>query len=299
MKKITIYDVAKQSGVSLATVSRVINGSEAVKEDTRQKVEEAIAVLGYRPNSIAQGLASQKTTTIGLIIPEASFTYTGQILNGVLDVAKIYNYNIIIHTITDGISTVEEIIDMVIKSRVDGVIIYSDKIEAEDMEALNKYNIPVVTIGNKNVSDKTCAVYVDIEKAIFELSSKYLVDGIKHKSMYSERNSINSTRYRIAAEAGLAYKLYIKDDYDIECAYLEAGATKVMAASTNKKAKKLAWVHCDLLKAMDNPEAFAEKTKAYYEKYDKVVCVSENVKNSFMKLIWKIFICNCVFISKF
>lgn len=113
---------------------------------------------------------------------------------------------------------------------------------------------------------------------------KYLVKGIKHKFMYSERNSINNMRYRLEAETGLAYKLHIKDDYDIECAYLEAGATKTISASTNKKAKKIAWMHCDLLKAMDNPEAFAEKTKPYYAKFDKVACVSENVKNSFVKL---------------
>lgn len=113
---------------------------------------------------------------------------------------------------------------------------------------------------------------------------KYLVKGIKYKSMYSERNSLNNMRYRFEAETGLAYRLHVKGDYDIECAYLEMGATKVMSASTNKKAKKIAWVHCDLMKAMHNPGTFAEKTKAYYEKYDKVVCVSENVKNSFVKL---------------
>lgn len=113
---------------------------------------------------------------------------------------------------------------------------------------------------------------------------KYLVKGIKHKSMYSVRNSVNLKRYRFEAEMGLAYKLHIKDDYDIECAYLEAGATKVMAASTNKKAKKLAWVHCNLKKAAGDPEVFAEKTKPYYAKFDKVICVSENVRASFVEL---------------
>lgn len=54
MKRITIYDVAKEAYVSLATVSRVINGSEVVREDTRIKVQEAIEKLGYKPNAIAQ-----------------------------------------------------------------------------------------------------------------------------------------------------------------------------------------------------------------------------------------------------
>ena len=84
MKRITIYDVAKEADVSLATVSRVINGSEVVREDTRIKVQEAIEKLGYKPNAIAQGLALSKTTTIGLIVPEASYFYTGQIINGLM-----------------------------------------------------------------------------------------------------------------------------------------------------------------------------------------------------------------------
>lgn len=113
---------------------------------------------------------------------------------------------------------------------------------------------------------------------------KYLVKGVKYKSMYSKHNSINNMRYRFEAETGLAYKLHIKDNYDIECAYLEAGATKIMAASTNKEAKKLAWVHCDLQKAMSNPAAFAEKTKPYYAKFDKAICVSQNVRDSFAEL---------------
>ena len=73
MKRITIYDVAKEADVSLATVSRVINGSEVVREDTRIKVQEAIEKLGYKPNAIAHGHALQKTTTIAIVMPEASF----------------------------------------------------------------------------------------------------------------------------------------------------------------------------------------------------------------------------------
>ena len=113
---------------------------------------------------------------------------------------------------------------------------------------------------------------------------KYLVKGIKHKSMYAERSEFNQYRYRFEAATGLAYRLHIRGDYDIECAYLECGATKIMAASTNAKAVKLAWVHCDLQKAMADPKAFAEQTKPYYTKFDKVLCVSENVRKSFVEL---------------
>ena len=115
-------------------------------------------------------------------------------------------------------------------------------------------------------------------------ASKYLNPGIRYKSMYASESRANRLRYRAEAESGLAYRLHIRDDYDVECAYLEMGSTKVMAASTNKKAKKLAWVHCDLSKAIDDPKAYVEKTAPWYAKFDQVVCVSQVVKEQFDKL---------------
>ena len=115
-------------------------------------------------------------------------------------------------------------------------------------------------------------------------AKKYLVPGIRYKSMYSSESKANHLRYRAEAESGLAYRLHIKDDYDIECAYLEMGPTKVLASSTNKKAKKLAWVHCDLSKAVADPKVYAEKTAPWYAKFDQIVCVSQSVKEQFDKL---------------
>ena len=115
-------------------------------------------------------------------------------------------------------------------------------------------------------------------------ASKYLAPGIRYKSMYASESRANHLRYRAEAESGLAYRLHIRDDYDIECAYLEMGPTKVLAASTNKKAKKLAWVHCDLTKAVDDPQAYAAKTAPWYAKFDQVVCVSQSVKERFDEL---------------
>ncbi len=197
MKRVTIYDVAKEAGVSLATVSRVINGSNVVKEPTKERVQAAIEKLGYKPNAIAQGLALQKTTTIGLVVPEASFTYTGQIINGLIDVAKIYNYNIMLHTITAGITDINDVIEDIIKSRVDGVVIYNDKLNTAEMQELNNYNIPIVIIGNRVKSDNVSCVYVDIEKAIFELTMKYLEEGRKEIAILEDRKNPCATQQMI------------------------------------------------------------------------------------------------------
>ena len=88
---------------------------------------------------------------------------------------------------------------------------------------------------------------------------------------------------RLCAELKWLYPLYIRDDYDIEVAYLECGPTKILAHSTNKKARKIAWVHCDLA-IKEGMASQAEKMKEYYRHYDKVICVSENVRDSFRRM---------------
>jgi len=189
MKRVTIYSVAHEAGVSLATVSRVINGSPVVREDTRLRVQEAIAKLEYKPNAIAQGLALQKTTSIALVVPESSFIYTGKIINGLLNVAKIYKYNIILHTSTAGINEMNEIIENIIKSRVDGVIIYNDHLKPAELTTLTNYNVPIVYIGNRMSGDSICSVFVDIQKAVYDLVKSYLEKGIDDIAIVQDRKN--------------------------------------------------------------------------------------------------------------
>lgn len=199
MKRVTIYDVAKEAGVSLATVSRVINGLEIVREETRVKVEDAINKLGYKPNAIAQGLALKKSTTIALLIPEASFVYTGQIINGLIDVAKIYKYNIMLHTMTEGIVDIKDVIDDIIKSRVDGVIIYNDKLMEDELIELKKYEFPIVIIGNKFSDQQISSVYVDIEKAMYELTMNKLEEDSKNRvAVIQDRKNDYTTKQMVA-----------------------------------------------------------------------------------------------------
>lgn len=225
MKRVTIYDVAKEAKVSLATVSRVINGLEIVREDTRLRVNEAIEKLGYKPNAIAQGLALQKTTTIALVVPEASFSYTGQIINGLLDVAKIYKYNIILHTVSEGIVEIGEIIDTIIKSRVDGVVIYNDKLIYDELKALTNYQFPIVLIGNKMSTNNICSVYVDLEKAVYELVSEYLDKGKGDIAIVQDRKNKYMIEQLIKGATtaferrGLVFEQYIEIPQEYRSSY--------------------------------------------------------------------------------
>ena len=96
---ITIYDVAREAGVSMATVSRVVNGNKNVKENTRKKVLEVIDRLDYRPNAVARGLASKKTTTVGVVIPNIANSYFSILAKGIDDIAAMYKYNIFLRQV--------------------------------------------------------------------------------------------------------------------------------------------------------------------------------------------------------
>ena len=226
MKRITIYDVAKEADVSLATVSRVINGSEVVREDTRMKVQEAIEKLGYKPNAIAQGLALQKTTTIALIVPEASFFYTGQIINGLIDVAKIYKYNIILHTTTEGISEMNDIIETIIKSHVDGVVIFNDKLNQDELNTLTRYQVPIVVIGNRMSDETIGSVYVDYAKLIYDFASGYLERGITDIALVEDRKNLAMIKQlreglnKAFADHGLSFDNYIAIPKEYRSSYL-------------------------------------------------------------------------------
>ena len=118
-------------------------------------------------------------------------------------------------------------------------------------------------------------------------AGKYLAPGIRYKAINRCKTKLGQKLFsywvRLCAELNWIYPLYIRDDYDIEVAYLECGPTKFLAGSTNKKAKKLAWVHCDL-KKRENMASQADALKKYYQAYDRVICVSETAKQSYLSL---------------
>jgi len=117
-----------------------------------------------------------------------------------------------------------------------------------------------------------------------ENPEKYLNKNIRYKYIYPYYSKLNNYKYRLSILLKTIYSIHIKDNYDIEVAYLECGATKVISTSTNKKAKKIAWVHCDLSKKISNINEFKKKSVNWYKKFDKVVCVSRDVENSFKSI---------------
>lgn len=115
-------------------------------------------------------------------------------------------------------------------------------------------------------------------------ADKFLKPGIRYRSCYADQSRLNVYRSRLEAAAGLTYRLHIRDDYDIEVAYLEFGSTKILASSANHKAKKVAWVHCDLERKLSGEQRTVHKLAGQYAAYDRIVCVSHTARESFVRL---------------
>ena len=115
-------------------------------------------------------------------------------------------------------------------------------------------------------------------------SEQLLRPGIHYRYCYADRDKANVLRSRYEAALGLTYRLYIKDDYDIEVAFLEFGSTKIISRSTNRRAKKVAWVHSDLVQKLSEKEKTIQKVAQQYVSYDRIICVSESVRESFIRL---------------
>ncbi|KLA47621.1 hypothetical protein P869_08515, partial [Ligilactobacillus ruminis S23] len=145
---ITIYDVAREAAVSMATVSRVVNGNPNVKPATRKKVLEVIDRLDYRPNAVARGLASKKTTTVGVIIPDVTNVYFSSLARGIDDVAAMYKYNIILAN-SDGNEQKEiQMLNTLLAKQVDGIIFMGNNLTDELRTQFARSKTPIVLAGS-------------------------------------------------------------------------------------------------------------------------------------------------------
>lgn len=179
MNKITIYDVAREAGVSLATVSRVINGSSVVKQSTKEKVLKVIEKLDFKPNEVARGLATSKTTTIAIVFPQSLFSNIEDMISGIGDTGRHLDYNINMYTSDDigDDNTIEDITERLVKSRADGVILFNNKYINSTIDNIKKYNIPLVVVGKKISDENIGSIYIDGKQAISSLIERCLEKG--------------------------------------------------------------------------------------------------------------------------
>lgn len=186
-------DVAKEAGVSKATVSRVLSGHPAISTVTKEKVNKVIKALNYKPNQHARSLASSKTKTLGVVLPidvEASFNnpiYI-QIMQGISKYAQSNDYYLM-YVFGKGSEEEEHIKEFSAKSMVDGIIILKSEENDEIIHYLNQVQLPFVVIGRpineKKVlwvdNDNFMATYKTVEALIYKGIKKIAFVGAKEK----------------------------------------------------------------------------------------------------------------------
>lgn len=182
---ITIYDVAREAAVSMATVSRVVNGNPNVKPATRKKVLEVIDRLDYRPNAVARGLASKKTTTVGVIIPDVSNAYFASLARGIDDVATMYKYNIILAN-SDGDDVKEvNVLNTLLAKQVDGVIFMGHHLTEGIRGEFSRSKTPVVLAGSIDPDEQVGSVNIDYKEATKDATNHLIKSGNKKVAFIS------------------------------------------------------------------------------------------------------------------
>lgn len=171
---VTIYDVAREAGVSMATVSRVVNGNPNVKPSTRKKVLRVIEELGYRPNAVARGLASKKTTTIGVVLPDISSIFFAELTRGIDDIANMYHYNIILSSSDQNLDKEIKLINNLLEKQVDGLLYIGGALTEEHQKVFASAQVPIVLVATTDPKKKLPSVRIDLEKATYE-ATEYLI----------------------------------------------------------------------------------------------------------------------------
>lgn len=209
---VTIYDVAREAGVSMATVSRVVNNNPNVKPQTRKKVFEAIERLGYRPNAVARGLASKKTTTVGVVIPDISNMNFAEVARGIEDIATMYHYNIILCNADKKKEKEIRVINTLLEKQVDGLLFMGGTVTDEHIQAFRTSSIPIVLCATTDENESIPAVDIDHELAAKDAVEKLIERGHRKIGMISgtlQDLSLGYARFqgykRALEEAGIAF----------------------------------------------------------------------------------------------
>ncbi|MGE7021519.1 catabolite control protein A [Solibacillus cecembensis] len=182
---VTIYDVAREANVSMATVSRVVNGNQNVKPATRKKVLDVIERLEYRPNAVARGLASKKTTSVGVIIPDISNNLNAELARGIEDIATMYRYNIILANSDQNEEKELTLLDTMLGKQVDGIVMMSDEVTANIQRAVDACSVPIVLAGSISLTEKVASVNIDYYTATYEAIQLFIEHGHKRIAFVS------------------------------------------------------------------------------------------------------------------
>ena len=210
--RVTIRDVARKVGVSPMTVSRVLNDSPRVSDETRRRVQGAIAELGYVPNRLASGLVQRATHAIGVIVPDVANPFFTLVVRGAEEAAWRAGYHVILCNTQADLERERGYIEDMLAFQVDGLLVaaVSDRSQSH-LKLLTRNGVPFVLIDRSVAGFRNDLVQGDSVTGARELVAHLIGLGHRRIAMLSESNDVSTARdrlqgYREALEsAGIAY----------------------------------------------------------------------------------------------
>lgn len=180
---VTIKDVARLAEVSISTVSRVINDSKPVSPEARRRVLAAIDELGYQPNEVARSLVTKKSNIVGIIVDDIGSSYVAQIIRGVEEVGRMYNYDILLLSSYSDKEAEIRFVQLLMQKQVAGILIVSEILNPEVLAHLNMSKIPFVYLNKYyNVLESPTVKINNLDAS--EKVMKYLIDEGHRKIAY-------------------------------------------------------------------------------------------------------------------
>lgn len=242
---VTIYDVAREAGVSRSTVSRVINGKREVNEETRQRVEKAMKKLGYRPNTLARSLALQKTNTLGIVSIGLTEPFFSAFIDGIHDSVDKKGYGAIFcKNDPENEANIDYL--SILYGKVDGIIFIGEKaVSRRDLVELVDKGFPVVLIESSFNIPGVTSINVDnyqgaysAVRYLIQLGHRKIAHIMGRRDYFESRDRLEGYKqalkdYRIDVEEDLIKEgnFIYSDAYECSKELLEKDFTAVFCAS--------------------------------------------------------------------
>lgn len=236
---LTIKEIAKLAGVSKSTVSRVINDSEHVSDQAREKVKEVIKETGYVPNSLAKNLKRNKTDTIGVVLPQINTSTFSSSVEGISNVMYQKGFNLLLTNTKLNIKDEITYLRLLKEKRVRGIIFFATEITDEHLEILRKIDIPIVIVGqdSSEVLEYPCVIQDDFNaaKSIVNYLVKHGHQKIAYIGVKENDVAVGQLRknayLKVLSENGLEIneKYMYQGDFSIESGY--NGMKKILERS--------------------------------------------------------------------
>lgn len=223
-----IQDIARLANVSVATVSRVINNNNNVKEETKERINQIIKENNYYPNIIARNLSKNENNTIGVIVPDIKNLYFASIMDGIVDEANNRNLNIILGCSNENFKLQKKYIELFIEQRVKGIIIAVTQNSYDKINFFDQISskIPLVLIDRK-IDKQTPGVFFENFYSSYGVIEKFIKLGKKKIGFLAGPQTTSTAKERLDGykkalkDNGIKYdkKLVLYGDFTLESGY--------------------------------------------------------------------------------